>query len=328
MTSSGVSTFNVTLNDIVTAAYRKAGIIKLAQAANAAQLSAGKLALNLLTKEWMKKPGVRTWTLEQGILFLQKDQSRYQLGSTSTDHATDAFDFDNTTTTVAAAAAAGTITVDDIGTIANADYIAVELDSGEFQWTTVNGAPAGSVVTLAAALTGAAALGNRVIAYTTKMVRPLLVIPDVARTFHYESLIESPADMVANLDYQRLPNKTSSNSPFTQLMYQPKLPLGIMTAWLVPSDVKYGAKFAYHRPIFDFVSNSDNPDFPIEWGNAMIWNLAKELIPDGDVPADRAAVISSQAEEKLAGALAGDRAPESISFEPDFGPDNSLSSMR
>jgi len=75
-----------------------------------------------------------------------------------------------TTVSVAALSGASTIDVASITGINNGDTIAVELDTvliaagGEQQWhhTTVNGAPAGSTITLTATLPAGVAIGRRV----------------------------------------------------------------------------------------------------------------------------------------------------------------------
>ena len=318
MTSSGISTFNPTLSEIIAQAYRECGIIARVETPDPDQLINGRFKLNLMLKEWMKTPGYHVWSTEQGILFLQKSQRRYQLGSTGADHATDAFDFASTTLTAAAASGATALTVSSITDIAASDYLGIELDSDEFQWTTVNGAPSGTTVTAAVALTGAAASGNRVIAYTTKLIRPLAVLN--TRWFHYTDLTEQVVTTISNAEYQELPNKTTESEPIIQAWYQPKIPLGIMSVWNTPSAVTYAAKFSYNRPIYDFTANSETADVPIEWGNALIFGLAAELIPSGNVPLERAEIILKMATAKLATAMAGDREPESIYYQPDMDP--------
>jgi len=82
----------------------------------------------------------------------------------------------NRTLTVAAVATDTTITVSRADYIDSGDLIYVLLDSGEYHCTTVNGAPAGNVVTLTDAIpTGkTAAIGNSVI---NNLWKPLANIP-------------------------------------------------------------------------------------------------------------------------------------------------------
>jgi hypothetical protein len=65
---------------------------------------------------------------------------------------------------VAAIATDGTVTLTAAAGIAAGNIIGIELDTGAWHWTTVNGAPAGNVVTLAVAMPSGAAIGKRVTA--------------------------------------------------------------------------------------------------------------------------------------------------------------------
>lgn len=76
-----------------------------------------------------------------------------------------------TTLSVAASATDTSITVVDASGFADGDYIGILLDDGTEDKTTVNGAPAGNVITLTDAITGAAAISNAV-------VEPLLLSGD------------------------------------------------------------------------------------------------------------------------------------------------------
>lgn len=69
----------------------------------------------------------------------------------------------DTTITVAQVATDTTITVASVTSITSGDIVGLELDDGSTHWTTVNGAPSGSVVTLTNALPSGAAAGKRVV---------------------------------------------------------------------------------------------------------------------------------------------------------------------
>jgi polygalacturonase len=68
----------------------------------------------------------------------------------------------DTTVNSAASSGATTVTVASATGIGSGDLIGVLMDTGQTHWTTVSGAPAGNVVTLAVALTAAAAVGQTV----------------------------------------------------------------------------------------------------------------------------------------------------------------------
>jgi hypothetical protein len=62
---------------------------------------------------------------------------------------------------------ATTLTVESVAGFTNGDHMGVMMNNGEVFRTTVSGAPAGSVITMAAPLPGAASNGNDVIDYAT-----------------------------------------------------------------------------------------------------------------------------------------------------------------
>lgn len=68
-----------------------------------------------------------------------------------------------TTLTLGEAGGSTAMDVASIAGFANGDFIGVMLDNGQMHMTTVNGAPAGSTITLAAGLPSAAAIGKQVV---------------------------------------------------------------------------------------------------------------------------------------------------------------------
>jgi hypothetical protein len=176
MASSGVVTFTVNESDIITDAMEDIGALGVGESLEADQVATCRRKLNMIAKQWSGNadyaPGFRMWTRRRATVFLQKDQVAYALGP-SGDNASESY----VTSTLATGAAlgAGTITLASAAGISDTMYIGVLLNTGFFQWTTVNGAPAGAVVTLTNVLTAAAAAGARVFAYTTKMRRPLKI---------------------------------------------------------------------------------------------------------------------------------------------------------
>jgi hypothetical protein len=314
MATSGSADFNRTRDEIIKAAYRKIGVIRATQTPNAKLIEDGAEALNGLVKHWQGR-GIHIWTVTEATLFPQPGQIQYSLSSSSTDNATQSFVA--TTVAMAAASGASTVTVADDTGISSADYIGVVVDDGTVHWTTVNGAPAADVITLTTALDDSAAEGNIVYAYTTKIVRPLKVVD--ARWVDAVSLNETPVvTMMARLDYRRLPNKTQAGS-VTQAFYDPQLTTGYLNLWQVPSVFEGYVNFTWHRPIQDFDAAGDNPDLPQEWIRTLTWNLAQELGPEFDVPAQKWSMVQQMAAESLEDMEGWDREEEPICFGPDMG---------
>lgn len=87
-------------------------------------------------------------------------------------------------------------------------------------------------------------------------------------------------------DYNRYSPASSSGQPI-QLFYQPQVNYGTITLWPTPdaSSVLYKTvKILYQRPFEDFVSGADTPDFPQEWHQAIIYQLAATLAPEWGIP--------------------------------------------
>lgn len=80
----------------------------------------------------------------------------------------------------------------------------------------------------------------------------------------------------------------SSTGPLpTQLSYQPKVDLGIITIWPIPdstaaSDIDI--KIIYSRPFEMFTSGTETLDIPREHHMPIIYNLAVALAPEYGVP--------------------------------------------
>jgi hypothetical protein len=74
MTTSGTSTFNLDLNDIVEEAFERCG----AELRTGYDLRTARRSLNLLTIEWANR-GINLWTIEQGSIPLVQGQIVYSL---------------------------------------------------------------------------------------------------------------------------------------------------------------------------------------------------------------------------------------------------------
>lgn len=315
MSTSGSSDFNSTRDEIIKAAYRKIGVIRATQTPNAQLITDGAEALNAMVKHWQGK-GIHVWTVTEATLFPQPGQTQYAISNAATsDHVTSSF----VTTSVRIEAASGStvISVDSITGFNNGDFIGIVVDDGSVHWTTINGAPAALTITLTSGLDDSAAVGNKIYAYTTKIVRPLKIVD--ARWIDDDTLLESPTvSMMARLDYRRLPNKSQTGS-VTQAFYDPQLTTGYLNLWHVPAVFEGYVNFTWHRPIEDFDAAGDNPDLPQEWIRTLIWSLAQELGPEFDVPAQKWAIVQQMAAQSLDDMDGWDRENEPVDFQPDMG---------
>ena len=314
MSTSGTATFGRNRDQIIRAALRKISVIESGETPDADMVTEAAEALNVMVKHW-QSTGIHIWRTQEATLFPQVSQVSYVLSSTSTDHATTSY----TETALASAAINGatTITVDSVTGIASTYKIGIQVDDGTLHWTTVNGAPSGSVVTLTAGLNDSAALGNRVLIYQTDLVRPLKVLS--ARLYNFTSEIETPLTEMDRIEYQELPNKANSGS-VNSFYYDRRggaTNSGLLYLWQAPSSVDDAVKMTVARPIEDFSAAANDPDLPVEWLRALEWGLADELADEYDVPEPKRTRIERRAAQYLGEVSWWEKEITTIEFVPD-----------
>jgi hypothetical protein len=330
MTTASTSAFNPSITQMITAMYRKIGALAEDETPTAGMYNDALFAGNALVKEWMAL-GIHVWTEEEAILFFQAGQNRYLLGGTGTggtgpDNCCDANSWvpmqvanpvsggDTTVTVTNTVAANGVV-------VANGNYFGVVLDSGVAFWTTVNGAPAGNVITLAAAIPSGqtASPQNNAFAYATKIVRPLKV--PRARQIYYQGGQSgprlTPMSILSRKEYMNLPNPLDPGIS-TQFFYTPQLVSGEFYPWPNPQNANFGARLTWYRPLMDLTTPANTADLPQEWLNGLMWNIALEMAPEFDCPPPRWQMIKEMAGIKLDLIQSYDREPEPIYFGMEF----------
>lgn len=317
LTTSGTYTYSASVITLLTAALRQVQVIGEEETASGAQLQTGLDAMAAMCKGWQAS-GIHVWCEEEGILFLQPGQTQYKIGAGSPDHVTLFDSLLETSLTVTAATGAGSVTLDSVTGVASGDQIGIQLDAGTTFWTTVNGAPSGSIVTLTTVLPSQATSGALAFDYSTPLYRPLRVMG--GRRYNLFSRIDISMNMWARLDYEAQPNKYTTGIP-TAFFFDPQTgqgaysqPVGLWNSWPTPQDNTNAARFTAQRPVQDIASLANIPDFPVEWNAALKWNLALELGPEYGCPAEQLTFIGSRAKYWYDMASAWDRESESVMF--------------
>lgn len=282
MATSGSVDYQLNAGQLIKEAFNLCGMLEGEETVPGEMDTDARRSLNLMAKSWMAEFG-QLWKKEVAVLFLTVGQAEYSLGPTSTDHAALLDDAVKTEMAVAGVATDSTIQVDSITGIANADVIGIVLDSGLVHWTTVNGAPSGSTVTLTVALPSAAAIDNHVYAYTTLLRKPLVVSNARRRDASEQDI---PLHRISHQEYWDLPNKTSTGVP-VQVQYIPRLQHGELLVWPAPSSANDRLILTVRLPIEDFDAAIDDPDFPQEWLETLTVGLALRLCLKYPVPQDR-----------------------------------------
>jgi len=305
--------FSTTRDGLIKGALRVLGIIKAGTNPPTSLVTDCAEALNMMIKMWQAEE-IGLWLNKTIYVFLQYATASFRLGP-SGDHATSSYVV--TTLSADADTAATTITVTSTTGIATAYYIAVELDDETLQWSTVSGTPSGYVVTLATALTGDASSGNTVYCYQTKTQRPLQILE--------ASILDSddneiPIPIVSDNEYWNMSDKTTTGNP-NIIYYDPQTTNGVLYIWPTNDNVDNVLKLKIKYPLADLDSATDNPDFPIEWAEAIKFNLALRLAPElmDDIAEDRMKYILEMARKSKRNAQGFDaELNTSIYFQPDL----------
>jgi hypothetical protein len=287
MAVSGSKNFTLTRADLIAASLRKVGAGDSGETPDAGEGADAAFALNLMVKEWSARGIDLPWR-ETITVFLQPNQQSYRIGLTG-DHATTSY----VETTLATDEALGSTSLGLTSTtgMTNADHIGVKLDDGTIHWTTISNVAGTTIVT---GLASAASAGNAVYAYTTKAYRPQRIVYVHRR----EGTIDTNVELIGEVAYRGLSSKGSAG-PVNQVYYQPTLTDGTLYVW--PANYRGSDKLLLiaQNLVDDFDAAGDNPQFPIEWANALIWNLAYELAPEYGISLKERMILRSEASEKL-----------------------------
>ena len=129
---------------------------------------------------------------------------------------------------------------------------------------------------------------------------------------------EIEGTILSREDFFRLANKSADGTP-TQIYYSPALASGKLYIYPEASDERVYLNLTAQIPIEDFDAASNNPDFPAEWHDALVWNLAKRQITEyGITDPSTIQMILGIAEETYRMAAEFDAEDTSLMFIPDF----------
>jgi hypothetical protein len=269
-----------------------------------------------MVKAW-ESNGIFLWAKNTGILFLQKNQREYLIYE-SGDHAVDENDVSITNIDGALLSGVSTLVVDDSSEFIATDNIGIQLSSGSLFWTTVSSVPDSTSIIIATPLSGNVTDNAFVYGYgsSKRLERPTMV-HSVNRTM-VSSNIDVPMNYLSYQDYFELPNKNQVGTP-SSYNYDKQRDWGVFRIWLVPSDVFNRVTFTYQRKIQDFDSNSDTPDFPQEWLECLVLNLAVKLSADyGRNSGELYNNLVMEAKQSFDDMLGFDNEQGSLYFRPNY----------
>lgn len=280
--------------EIIKRALRLIGAMDIGETPDGTEMNDALQTLNKMIMAWQNR-GIYIQQQHEAVLFFVDGQEHYTLG---TDHAAlHGATTNKTELSTAGVAADLTIEVDSIDGLTNGDVIGIELDDGTIQWTTINGVPAGTTVTITAALTDAAAVNNHVYAYTTLMAKPLDIWNP--RLVSGSSDNESSITMQSRYEFFNIPDKTTAGN-VSYVYYDPKMSGYNLYVSQPPDDVKSRLNFTAGVVLTEFANLAANPTFPSEWFEALEYSLAYRLATEyGTIGVQERMVLKQDAEEAL-----------------------------
>ena len=321
MALSGVYDASATRTFICQSALRKLGALAEGQTATSAAIDVAVESFNFMQRAWQAE-GMPVWYLKTGYIYPLANESNLTIGPTSTsDHFTEELII--TRLTDNAASGATSITVDAstnartvIGVTANSDNIGVELNNGNITWTTISAGGAGASLTLAAGLGGAANSNNRVYAYTTKAPRPV----EIEYAWRVEAATADKIE-IAQVSLSEILSQTNPTDEGETIMfnYQATLTDGAFRIWPRFKDGKQYIEVLFQNPFDDLdAASTNNPSFPDEWIEALIYGLAVRLAPDYKLPLQERMLLKQEAEAMKERAFMSARENASIIFIPNM----------
>jgi len=232
MARSGSYNFTVDRDTLIKRAMQNINIINANQTARGADQEFAVHTLQMLIK-FLQARGIQLWNRRQATLFTAYQDYQYSISNTG-DHCANTYV--NTTLSAAEASGQTVLSVTSSTGMTAGDYVGIELDDNTRQWTTIVSVDSSTQITVTTALTGAAASGNTIITYTSKISdRPLRIID--ARTIDLDNDKNSVSMQNIGFDeYFNIPVKVTDGRPLN-FYYDKLLDAGVLYLFPRPNNV-------------------------------------------------------------------------------------------
>lgn len=310
MATSNSYNFLSNESEIIADAFVQMGIHYPTETIPAESYDYARRQLNRMIKFWGRQQHM--WTTGVGTLFLTTGTNTYPLND-STAHWTNTAV--NTTLSAAEAIGQTALSVTSSTGMTAGDYVGVVQDDDTILWGLITVVNSSVLITVNTALTVAAASGNRVYTYTAKAQPPVRVEWIVRRD---SSSTDIEVNQISRKDYDTLSNKTLAGDPVSYY-YDPKVGSGTLYVYQTPNKPTTTLQITYRREIQDIDTAAQTMDFPIEWEECLVLNLALRLSPLGGIGVDDPIYLKTQqmATDVLRSLILhdDDNMPLSIDFE-------------
>jgi hypothetical protein len=150
--------------------------------------------------------------------------------------------------------------------------------------------------------------------------RPLKAIQGFYRNLSTVPNIDTTLMLLSKQEYNTLGSKFSTGTA-NSVFYDIKALNGLLYVYLTPdsySQTSLELHLVAQMPLNDVNKSSDVPDFPNEWMNCLVWNLADQLSLEYGVPMNTRQEIASRALLYKQQLTDWDVEASSTFFQPDF----------
>ena len=158
---------------------------------------------------------------------------------------------------------------------------------------------------------------NPTVAITDK---PLKVIQGFYRNLQNTPPIDVPVMVISKQEYNILGSKQSTGVANT-IFYDPRKLNGVLYVYLTPNlytQTNLQMHLIAQMPLDDLTTALGVPDFPNEWMNCLVWNLADQLSMEYGVPMNARQEIALRAAAYKAQLVDWDVEASSTFFSPDY----------
>jgi hypothetical protein len=322
MTTSGTSTFILNRNEIVIAAFELLGLATEGRNITSYDMTIGVKSLNMMAKAWAAQ-GKYLWKSKFGYLFVVPNQASYTLDGVSSN-VTENYVY--TTLATNATSPTNSISITSASGMAVGYYIGIYLynttiEANEIFWTTIS-AISDTTITLTDNIPYDASSGTNVYSYQTNINFPIGVVSAERRYIGgttQQSIDDIRMEIVAQNKYDLQVQKFNNSGNPVWLYYNKQIDYGIINLWPTPSDSSIAIRFTYEEMFYDAGIATNTLDFPVEWTETIIYNLAWRLAVIYGIGKERKDDIKTIADQMFTDLEGYDRERyTSIQFEPNF----------
>ena len=325
---SGSTNFSIDRDTIITEALEICQIIGAGESPSAADVTSCSRSMELMLKSWINQ-GIGLWLVDEAVLFLEDGVNKYSIyndGNTPTGMSTIyRVGPSGRRTTASAAVSSGATnipTTEDLSDhlVLSSTMVALQLEDGTWHHSRVS-STAANVIVLDDVLTADVSSGATLYTFEERLAQSASERIYKPHNFIYRDETgdnDRPLQHISREEYYNNYGSKTSEGPVVDVWFQSALKQQILHVYPTSENAKHTVRFQFQRQIQDMDSATNEPAFPIEWANVIVWNLAAMIMLKYGVPAEVRGVIDRYAREMLMDAMYFDVDESSLYFEPNY----------